>query len=234
MSEKNPFNGQPGGSGELLQPMGVLEQLNLPPNLIKFIRNNRRAVIATTVSVVLVVVVTSLYGSYVEYRREKAAAAFSKAVQAEGDEKKQLLDQVIADYSSTSLALWSKVELAEAAVADGKIDEALERFGQVNNEVSVTSPLKPLVLSKLAAMCENNDKADQALEYYTQLTGYKKFEAEARKAMGLIYESKGQVAQAVEMYEKYLALEVGSQGESPMVNDRERQIVQARLSSLKK
>ena len=98
---------------------GLLEQFNLPPAAISFIRKNQRAIWVVVFCVALAVVVVSLYSQYKSYREDKASSALTFALQAEGEEKKKQLGQVVDEYGSTSAGLWGKIELAHLTAAEG-------------------------------------------------------------------------------------------------------------------
>ena len=218
----------------LMQPLGpppgLLEQFNLPPALIGFIRRNQRAVwIVLSLTMTLIVAVAA-FTTYRDYRAGKAASALDAALNAKADQQK-LLEQVAVEYSSTPSGLWAKLELAFLKDKEGQRTEAISRFEAINSGIPGKSLLKPLVLSKLGALYENDKQLDKALASYTGLASMEGFAAEAYRAMGRIYEVQGKPAEAKGMYEKYMEKTVGPDGQPG--KDPVRELVQIRLNQIK-
>ena len=59
---------------------GVLEQLNLPPGVVTFVRENKRLVQGCIVAVAIIIVAWALYDSHRDKKREDGASALSVAV----------------------------------------------------------------------------------------------------------------------------------------------------------
>lgn len=235
MTEQNPFSTDHLGAEKPLQPTGLLEQLNLPPVTIDYIRKNQRTIWLIVTCIVSVVVVVSLYRSYVDYREHKAATAFSKALGLESDgERRKALDALIQDFGSTSTSLWASMELVGLDLREKKSDEALKRLTSLNSGISDSDSMKPLVLYKLALIQEQSGQVEQAIANYKVLAGFKQFEAEARKSLGGVYEAQGKKDEAMAEYEQYLLLTEPS-GQDTMLapSNRERDMVRSRLTALK-
>ncbi|MDH4317404.1 MAG: tetratricopeptide repeat protein [Desulfobulbaceae bacterium] len=236
MTEQNPFSTDHLGAEKPLRPMGLLEQFNLPPVAVDYIRKNQRAIWLVVSCIVSIVVVVSLYRSYVDYRENKAATAFSKALGSKNDgERRKALDALIQDYGSTSTSLWASMELVGIDLREKKSDDALNRLKSLNNGISDSDSMKPLVLYKLALVQEQSGKVEEAIANYKALAGYKQFEAEARKSLGGVYEVQGKKDEAMAEYEQYLLLTEPS-GQDTMLapSNRERDMVRSRLTALKK
>lgn len=212
-------------------PQGLLEQFNLPPKMIAFIRRHQRALWATLLTAVALSLAMAGYNAYVDYREQQAASALDAAILAPRDNA-LLLEKVVAEYGSTESALWAKVELAELAGGEGQRAASIATLESINSVVRGKSALKPLLLNKLAVLYENEHRLEEALAMYTQLSAWENFSAEAYRALGRVNEQLGHNEQAVIMYGKYLESESGQlrQGQVNPV----RELVQSRLNQLKK
>lgn len=214
-----------------LQPVGLLEQFNLPPRLIAFIRRNQRAIWVTVIVGCLLAIGVAAYSAYRDNRTAKAASALDTALIAKQDTR-QLLDRVVQDFASTPSAQWAKIELAALEEREGQPAKAIARLEEINATLPAQSLLKPLVVSKLAGLYENTKQLDKSLAMYTELATREEFAAEAYRAMGRVNEQLGKKEEAAAMYGKYLESAATSsvQGQA----DPSREMVQFRLNQLKK
>jgi predicted negative regulator of RcsB-dependent stress response len=179
----------------------------------------------------ILAVAVSAYTSYRHYREGKAASALDLALAAK-QESRPLLEKVVQEYGSTPSGLWAQIELAFLEEKEGQRPKAISRFAEIEAGLSPQSPLKPLVLSKLAGLYENEKQFDKALVKYGELTGKESFAPEAYRAMGRVNEQLGKNAEAAAMYGKYLELTALQAGQEK--NDPVREMVQSRLNQLKK
>jgi tetratricopeptide (TPR) repeat protein len=215
----------------LAPPMGLMEQFNLPPAMIAFIRRNQRSIwIVATVGVLLALGLSS-YFAYRDYRAAQASAALDAALIAKQD-KRQLLDKVVSEYGATGAALWAQIELALLEEREGQRAQAISRLEAINAGLSAKSLLKPLALNKLAGLYENEKQFDKALAAYNELAAKEEFAAEAYRAMGRVNELLGKKEEAAAMYGKYLEA-AGTQAARGQA-DPVREMVQSRLNQLKK
>lgn len=218
-----------------LQPLvqhGLLDQFNLPPKAIRFIRRHQGAIWLTIATLVLGSLGVSGYDFWREHRQDKGASVLDAALAATQD-KRQRLEAVAQEYGATDAGLWAKIELALMAGTEGHPEQTLEQLTAINATVAETSPLKPLLLSKLAALQENQQHLDQALALYTQLTAIEGFAPAAYRALGRLNEQQGKKETAIAMYNKYLEL-TNAQGQGAMgQGDPVRELVQSRLNQLK-
>lgn len=214
-----------------VQTSGVLDQLNLPPALIDFLRKNQRKIWIVVAVIAAVVTVVSLYGSYRNYTMRKASEAYDQALILDGEQKKAALQLVVADYGSTSFAIWSRVELAHMDQASGALKEALEQLTAINSDLKPSSLLKPLVLVNLGGLYEQDNKLEQAIQVYQELKTLEGFEASAVSSLGRVYESQGNKDQAIAMYEQYLNL-TGKESTLPQQDDPARVMIRAALHRL--
>src|SRR3990167_4583757 len=109
MSEQNTYLQQE-ILNKPLQKHGLLEELNLPPKAIRFIRENRRNLVIAVLCCVLAIVGWSSLSYYLARQNDRAAALLSEAIeQGEPEQRKALLQKVLAEYGRTGSALWAKV-----------------------------------------------------------------------------------------------------------------------------
>jgi len=208
---------------------GLLDELNLPPAFIDFLRKNQRTLWLMIAVIAIVVTAVSLYGSYRTYRENKATAAMDAAMQADSDHQVDLLNKVVQDFTSTPTEHWARIELAQISIKNGKPAEAILQLQKVNKEVEAKNPLKPLVLFKLAGLYEETKNYQAALARYQELTAVSGFEADARYALGRVYAALHKNAEAVTAYQQYLSLtEKSPTGE----RDQKRALVEYMMKEL--
>jgi len=206
MAKQSAFDQNHIEESAMSETSGLLDQLNLPPAFIAFLRNNQRTLWIIALVVALVVTVVSLYGSYRTYKENQAVAAFDSALLAGKGQRSELLQQVVDKYPATPTASWAQIELAKIAVAAKDIPMAVNQLQLVNQGISNKNPLKPLVLYRLAGLFEKQKKFEQSLTLYRELTDFKGFGADAEYAMGRVYAAMGKKAEAVTAYQRYLSL----------------------------
>lgn len=230
MSQRSAFDKKHIEDTAVTQEPGLLEQFNLPPDVIAFLRKNQRTIWIVISGIALVIVSAALFNQYKDYREEKAAVALTLAMQQEGEGKAGALAQVVEEFGSTSSGMWGRIELAHIAAKEGDLKKAIQEFNGVKNEVSRKDPLMPLVLYALGVFYEKNNELGKSEEAFNELSTFKGFEASSYEAMGRIYEAQGKNAKAVEMYKRSLG--PGLEGESPSVTNPDSEIIQAKINSL--
>ena len=189
----------------LFQEVGLLEQFNLPPKLIRFLRRHLRAIWLVIVAIVVIAVAIAAFSAYRDNRMEKAAIALDVAMQAQ-DGRRELLQNVQADFAATPSALWAEIALARLDEQEGKIGEATQRYQTVRGRLVSASPLTPLVLGKLAALEEQQKNWEASMAYYQELAQLDGFAADAHLGLGRIYEAQSKKEEALAMYGKFLEL----------------------------
>ncbi|MCL1980468.1 MAG: tetratricopeptide repeat protein [Proteobacteria bacterium] len=215
-----------------LTQAGLLEQFNLPRKAVLFIRRHLWLIWLAVTVILVVVLGTAGFSTWREYQEEKGAAALDAALAAKQDNRK-LLEQVALDFSSTSSGRWARIDLAFLDEQEGQRTQAIGRLTEINAALSASSPLKPLVLTKLAGLCENEKQFDQAVAFNTELAALgNNFAASAFQALGRLNEQMGKPDEAVAMYNKYMELTAIQPGQG-MANPM-RDMVQARLNQLEK
>lgn len=209
MASESAFNKRLTAETTIDKVEGLLEHLNLPPKVISSIRANMRMIQIAIGVIVAVIVFTSLYSSYREKQREEAASALTKAMQQTQDGKAEALRKVAEEYSSTSSALWSKVELAHLAMQNGSFAEAGDKYRKILADVKKTNPLYPLVLFSLAQSLEADKKFPEAEKEYNILKDFKGYENIAYTGMGRLEEVQGNLEKAIAIYNDFL-LSIGA------------------------
>ncbi len=210
----------------------LMEHLNLPPGFIEFVEKNKRTIWIVIAILCCVTVAWTLYDSYTQNRRNKAASALTRALMAEPDAREQALVGVAEEFGGTPAALWSKIELAQLAKEKGDYAKAISVFLAVREKISAKSPLMPLVVAGLAAASEKSGDQDKALAYYEELAALEGFAPTASLEMARIYEEQGKKDKAIEKYELFLS-ESGMEGESAPGVDPTAEFVRARLNRLR-
>lgn len=182
---------------------GILEELNLPPKVIKFIRENAKNIQIAVVCVVVVILASSFYDYYKEKQRDKSASLLASALQQTTvEQKKTALEGLINDYSSTGAALMGRIELGHIAYGSGDYKEAIVKYKEALNEMSSSNPMFPLVQLSVAQAYENLQDMDNGLKYYQLLAKTSGFEVEGYMAIGRIYQNKGQKEDAKKAYQQ--------------------------------
>jgi len=224
MSEQNTFFQQE-ILNKPLQKHGLLEELNLPPKAILFIRHNKRNIIIGLLCCVLAIVGWSSLRYYLARQEDRAAVLLAEAVgQGAAEQRKALLLKVLDDYGRTGSAKWAKIEMGHLAFDARQYDEAIKVYLGVRDDLAKSSPVLPLVQLNLAQAYENKNALPEALAAYQRLAEIKGFAGDAYLAMGRIHELQKAVSQAKEMYGKVLAEE----GVAPAVKEK----MQAKLDRL--
>ena len=190
----------------------ILEEMNLPPALVTWIRANAQAIKIGIAVLVILVVGWEAYGNYTARRDGKASTMLYHAIKAATpEERTTLLGEVIDKYGRTDAGVWARVELGHIAFKTGDHAQAIERYTAARKAISASAPLYPLVVASLAQAYENNGDTANATASYESLLKIKGFEAEAYLGLGRLSEAKGDLAKAMEQYENYVNLP-GAQG----------------------
>lgn len=183
---------------------GILEHFNLPPKAIQYFRANYKVIVVCLTVIVIGVVSWSLYNSYRKKIVQEGAAALAAAVDLSGQERAQKLGEVISDYSSTSSALWAKVELAHMDMQDGAYKAAAEKYKGILSEIKTDNPAYALVLYAHAQAMEADGQAEAATAEYESLTKIKGYEHIGYTGMARIQEVQGNIDKAVAILNNYL------------------------------
>ncbi len=209
---------------------GLLEHLNLPPAVIRFIKKNKKNLQIAVIAVVAVVVCWTLYSSYRSNRIQKGSAALAMAMQAPEAERPEALLTVATDFSGTPSAQWANTELAHDQMKAGKYKEAAEQYGAVRKKVSASNPLFALLTFGLAQAHEAAKAFEAAITEYQSLQKIQGYEREGVAGLGRIYEFQGEQKKALDVYESYQATFTGENQSDPAKAEVDEKI--ARLKAM--
>lgn len=185
---------------------GILEELNLPPELIAFIRKNGRNLQVALICVVILVLGWVFYNYYTEMQEKKGASLLASGLQTEDPAQRvQVLETVIRDYGRTDAALWSRIELAHLDYKDGKFEAASAKYKETVDRLSADNPLLPLTRLNLAQSYEQAGQYEQAIAQYNLLKKNTGFANQAYLGLGRIYMAKEDPVQARNAYEQLLS-----------------------------
>jgi predicted negative regulator of RcsB-dependent stress response len=191
---------------------GVMEELNLPPELIAFIRKNTRNLQIILICVVLLVLGWISYDYYSGIQEKKGASLLASSLQNEATEQRtQALEKVIADYGRTSAARWAEIELAHLDYKEGRFEAAAAKYKEVLEKLPVENPLAPLTRLNLAQSYEEAGLSDQAISQYEQLKKAVGFTNQAYLGLGRMYVAKNEPEKARGAYQELLS----SLGDTP-------------------
>ena len=228
MSERSAFDQSQVAEEAYVEPSGVLDQLNLPPGAVKFLRKNKTLLIVIAVVVTILVVTVSLYNSYRTNRLESSASELSLSMVAEGDAKMAALEQVVTDFSGTPSALWAATELGHMAMKANQYKKAEEYYSQTREKISSSNPMYGLLTFAVAQAEEADKNYGAASASYMTLKGIEGYKDEGYLGMSRVLEAQGENAQAVCVYEEYLGSFLG---ESP--NERVTGMIQEKITRLR-
>jgi len=211
MSEQSAFNQSQVAQEAYVEPSGVLDQLNLPPGAIRFIRNNKKILQVTAAIVVTGVVVVSLYTSYRSKRLESAASSLSISMDAEGEAKIKALEHVASEFSGTPSALWASIELGHIGMKDKEYKKAEEKYSFVRDQVSEKNPIYGLLTFGIAQAREAGQSYEEATSAYADLKKIEGYKDEGYLGMARVLEAQGQNQKALAVYEEYLGSFLGEE-----------------------
>ena len=181
----------------------LLDELNLPPKVTKFIRDNAKALQAALIAVILLTAVWNFYNYYTQKQKNDSAALLAQAMQqTDAETRISDLQKVINDYSGTGAAMWSRIALAHEQVEKKDYGKAQEELAAIRKDVGKSNPLLPLVLFDLAQVYEMNGDLDNALSQYAALRDIPGFVIIGYLGEARIYEQKNDSVKTRETYEK--------------------------------
>jgi predicted negative regulator of RcsB-dependent stress response len=132
---------------------GLLEELNLPPALISFIRKHSRNLQIGLLSVVVLTLGWIFFDYYTEMQEKKGTSLLASGLQTDSVEQRvQVLENVIKDYGRTDAARWSKIELAHLDYNEGRFEAAAAKYKEIldalpadNNIKKYLMPFRPTI-----------------------------------------------------------------------------------------
>lgn len=185
---------------------GLLEHFNLPPNVISFLRQNKRAVQVCLAVILITVVAVSLYGSYREKRIEDAASALALALKETGTAENTALLQVAEKYEGTASGTWAKVELAHLAMKEKDFAGAAAKYSEIHKKLKADNPLYALTLFGVAQAEEARQQYDAAYIAFESLKDIEGYQLTGYTGMARIHEIRGEDEKALGIYGQYLTI----------------------------
>ena len=228
MSEESPFNLKHASEVAYVEPSGVLDQLNLHPSIVSFIRENKRILQVTGVVIVVMVVTISLYKSYRQNRLENGASSLSISMEAEGDTKVEALEHVVTDFSGTPSGLWADTELGHLAMKAGEYEKAAKQYQGVRDQVKSSNPMYGLLTFGIAQANEAGKKYALSSAMYAELKDVEGFKDEGYLGMARVLEAQNENQKALAVYEEYLGSFLGEN-----VNERAKQMIQEKITRIR-
>lgn len=185
---------------------GLLEQLNLPPAAIKFVRENKRFIQIAVAALVLIVFAWSLYGAYRDNRIKESSLALAIALEQEGQQQLDQLALVADEFDGTDAALWARINRAHMLLNDANMSEAHAEFVSIREDIGRKSLLHPLVTVGIAQSAEAAGNFGKAAEEYEALIDIEGYESIGYLGAARVNEEQGNRDRALELYENYLAV----------------------------
>ena len=209
MSEQSAFDKRIVAEQAYSETSGLLDQLNLPPGVIRFLRDNKKTLQITAAVIILLVIVGSSYKSYRTKRFENGANSLALALEAEGDVRVKNLQQVAEDFSGTPSALWATVELGHQAMRDSLYTAAIKYYSQVLEKINSSNPMYNLVSYAIAQANEAGKNYEAAASVYSALKDIEGFKDQGYRGMARVFEAQGEKEKALAVYEEYLGTFLG-------------------------
>lgn len=206
---------------------GLLEQLNLPPSLVAFVREHKRAVQLVAAAVIVTVVIWALYDSYRENRIHDGVAALAEAMDKNPAEQIEALATVTEDFSGTPAALWAGINRGKALAEEGRSPEALSQYQAVRREIDEDSALYPLIVAAMAQLYEREKRYDEAVREYQVLQQRTGYESLGYLGIGRVHELQDNRARALEVYQEFLNQAAGT------LDQAQRYLVEEKIARLK-
>ena len=219
-------------SAILDEKKGFLDELNLPPAVIAFLRNNKNNLIIAVACIFVIILGWTFYKKYITSQNNKAAAALNVAVTIENEvERLQAVEKVITDFSNTDAALWAKLELAHSDYQASNFDAAIAKYQAIHADLRADNSLFPLVTYSLAYSYEQLGDLDNALSKYLALSKIPGFTGEGYLGSGRMYEKQNDIVNAMESYEKFLVFMDENAGGAVSVTTKS--LIEDKLAALK-
>jgi len=228
MSEESPFNLKHASEVAYVEPSGVLDQLNLHPSVVSFIRDNKRILQITGVVIVVMVVAISLYKSYRQTRLENGASSLSISMEGDGDTQIEALQHVATDFEGTPSALWADTELGHIAMRAGDYDKAASLYQSVRDKVKDSNPMYGLLTFGIAQANEAGKKYALSSSMYSELRSVDGYKDEGYLGMARVFEAQNENQKALAVYEEYLGTFLGEN-----INERAKLMIQEKITRLR-
>jgi predicted negative regulator of RcsB-dependent stress response len=228
MAGQSAFEKRHVEASELSDVEGLLEHFNLPPNVITYLRQNKRIIQVLIAGVIIAVVSWALYGSYREQKIEDGATALALALKEPAASQRSALENVADAYSSTSSGTWAQVELAHLEMKEEKFKEAAARYSAVKEQIKNDNPLFVLALYGLAQAYEADADFEAAYTSYKEMKEIEGYRFAGYTGMARIHEVQGESDKALGIYGQYLTMLGEKEADGPARN-----LVEERIARIK-
>ncbi len=181
----------------------ILDELNLPPAVKKYIQDNARFLQVSFVLIIGGICAWNYYSYYTATNNDRASQQLSQALLiTDLEQKAASLENISTEFSATGSAIWAQFTLAGEHMGQKQYREAISILQGLNEDVNRDNPLFPLLQQFSGVAYELSGEVDLALQHYEALTSLPGFAALGYLESGRIYELKGQGAKAKDSYEK--------------------------------
>ncbi|MEN8140543.1 MAG: tetratricopeptide repeat protein [Thermodesulfobacteriota bacterium] len=180
----------------------LLEELNLPPGVIAFLRANRVLLWAIFLAIIGGICGFRYYNYYTDNLRDNGAQALAQALDIQEEAARTTaLKLVVADFDGSGAATWAKIAQAQDLAKGGELVQAQELLVDIFNGLQEGDPAYPLLLNGLGQLAEQQNELAAALSWYEKLLATPGFHAFGYIAAARVYEKMENLAKAKEMYE---------------------------------
>lgn len=228
MSEESPFNLKHASEVAYVEPSGVLDQLNLHPSVVSFIREYKRILQIIGVVIVVMVVSISLYKSNRQTKLENGASNLSISMEGEGNTKIEALQHVASEFSGTPSALWADTELGHIAMKNGEYEKAATQYRTVRDKIKDSNPMYGLLTFGIAQANEAWKKYELSTAMYSELKAVDGYKDEGYLGMARVLEAQNEKQKALAVYEEYLGTFLGEKA-----NERVKIMIQEKITRLR-
>ena len=193
------------------QEKNILEEIlsGLPPQVRNTLQKFLREIVAGIIIVVLAMSLWFGYSAYTTRQENQAAAAMGTAIQ-QADPAKMIssLEKVVHNHSHTVVGKHALLLLGAVQRDSGQVEAAKKSFNKAKQEFSEDSFLYYSALMGLGYLHEEDAKLDEARQAFkTSSETLLGFEAIAALDFARVSSALGYNEEALEVYNKYLALE---------------------------
>ncbi len=181
----------------------LLDELDLPPKITKFIRDNASTIKIVVVTVAVLICAWSFYNYYTLKQKNDSAAMLATAMMQENEaDRIKALENVIAEYSGSGAAMWSRVNLIHNQMEKKQYSEAQVALQEIIASTAKTNPVYPLLVLNLGNAYELGGEFDKALVQYQIVREINGFTIIGYQGEARVYEQKNDSVKARETYEK--------------------------------
>ncbi|MCB2181828.1 MAG: tetratricopeptide repeat protein [Desulfobulbaceae bacterium] len=180
----------------------LLDELNLPPKVTKFIRDNAKLLQNIFVLLTVLVCAWTFYNYYTQKQKNDSTALLAQAMQASPEIRPERLEEVIDKYSGSGAATWSRMTLIHDQIDKKEYEKAKAGLNELVGSLGKTNPLYSLVLYDLAQVSELTGDLGAALRQYGELREMVGYHVIGYLGEARIYEQQEETTKVRETYEK--------------------------------